>query len=80
MSWLVAPRCTSSAAGSPTRARSARTSGSAGFPTFAASAPIAAASNSSARHAPAIASACSIGIRPTSAQARASAASTSSIA
>ena len=32
MSWLVAPRCTQSAEGGPTRSRNARTSGSTGFP------------------------------------------------
>ena len=80
MSWLVAPRWTSADAGPPTDRVSASTSGTTGLPLAAAARPIAAMSYDSTRQARPIASACSVEMMPARASARASAASTSSIA
>jgi hypothetical protein len=80
MSWLVAPRWTCGAACSPTARRSPATIAITGVALSPVATAIAGRSKASMWHAWAIASADAAGISPSSAHARASAASTSSIA
>ena len=79
-SWLVAPRWTASAAGSPTSDGCAPRGATTGVPVSAASRPISSTSNEASEQARAMASATSWDTSPTRASARTSATSTSTIA